>query len=91
MAYIAFANGTITPIRDLSQLTRDYAKSIVNAQHLEIVYPRRSPNCVIIVDEDFFDHQQPDNPHASELYNGLICGDVIVLTREEANQVRWIA
>lgn len=88
MAYIMKVDGTKTDIT-ATEITLDKAKEIVGGW-VEAVYPKKTPDVVMLVDEDGHYKGKQLNNHGSTLYGWPIIGDIVVMTRPEAKQAGWL-
>lgn len=86
MAYIAYANGDRKNLATVPTL--EEARKILGGW-VEVVTPRWSSQMVLLVDEEGRLKTNVLNQHASDMYGDVIAGDVIVLTRKEA-QGAWL-
>lgn len=88
MAYIARADGSITPI-DSKKVTPKVARDIVGG-YVERVCPRKSPRVIFLCDEEGLLKGKPVNAHGCDLYGPTspIVGDIIVFDRNDAGG--WI-
>lgn len=87
MAILIRANGTEE--RLLKTPDSAEARELLNCDCVESVFPRRTPNAVLIVDESGHCKGLAINARASDLYGGPIAGDVICLQLSEASY--WLA
>lgn len=83
MAYRLTPEGIKTTIQvpDLKQ-----AQKIVGG-YVEVVYPRKTTDVIMLVNEDAISMRLAYNPKASEMYGEAVLGTVVVIQRNEAR--RW--